>query len=454
MSAHKALSYLQSIPERIASTHMESSASHRVTCTLYSIDDDDFAPSRALLPDTVSIMIKDPPSELSHLDALLNLAKVSLGAGLLFMPYCFAQVGLLSGLLLIGMCLVLTALSLHFLAYAYRSLPDATDYHHLARDLLGARGQLVTAICVAVVLLAPCIVYLRIISDYVLVLLALLGVDLSGSAFWLQILLASAVLFPLSCVQSVQNLSLLNTLGFVGVVYVVLLVACDYLLSEGASVSEWLAPTLSVTTVFRALATFLFAFSSHLYMPLYLFAVKGASRRKDRSLIWTSCAVVGVIYTTVGGLGYARWGASTPADILGATGASALLRGGYVLGRVIFVLVCVLAFPTLVVPLRSELDWLEQTAFGTRQVGRRRVVVQTSVILVVTLVASLCARDTGRVFDLLGGLCGAPTALVLPALFFRQICWLNGVEMSAFERAMSVVCILVGLCIMVGSITL
>lgn len=215
----------------------------------------------------------DPMQDRSEgLCAVLTLTKSALGAGILMLPYCFAQLGILVGTAALLVAGTLTAATLQFLLIACQRVGCA-DYLGLASNLERRHRwiQWLTGTCVLLLMLAPVVVSIQLTTRYASNLLPFrTPLPWGAGATWTISLILSVFLFwPISLVTDANRLSALNVFGLLGVLYVVVLTAAEVWLNGiPASVDlRWVRPMGDWMQIGGSLTTIFFCFSCHFNLP-------------------------------------------------------------------------------------------------------------------------------------------------------------------------------------------
>lgn len=379
--------------------------------------------------------------------AISILTKSALGVGILMLPHCFAQLGLVLGTVILTGAGTLTATALQLLLAASQRT-GCEDYLDLAGRLERRREWIRwgTGISVLLMMLAPIVVSIQLTTRYTINLLMgrlsslswgpmstlIVAATLSGCLFW-----------PIALITDAKRLAALNILGLLGVFYVVGLAVSELLLHGLTDRDNWRLLGLrgGWQEVGGSLTTILFGFSCHFNLSSAMRELDHPRSPQARWVLKSSCVLTGITYATAGIAGYLRFGEGVSEDLL-------QMRPGlaYTLGQFVMILVTVASFPLLMIPMRAQLDgFLERIRHGSSQ-GATPIVEdpsssvakdldeddtcygQSALIIVSALVITAALGSPGRVFSLLGALCGGPVLLILPARFYRASTRLYAVD--------------------------
>lgn len=253
----------------------------------------------------------------------------------------------------------------------------------------------------------------------------------------MSLILSVFLFWPISLVTDANRLSALNVFGLLGVLYVVVLTAAEVLLNgTPASDLRWVRPMGDWMQIGGSLTTIFFCFSCHFNLPSTMQDLRSATPQQTTRIIEGSCFLTGLTYAIAGICGYLRFGPGVHEDLL-------MMRPelSYQLGQLFMILVNMASFPLLVIPMRNQLDafmrllasrdsLLEATAIPSHLSADKdpdglegsldsKVHLQSALIILGALLITAVLGSPGRVFSLLGALCGGPVLFLLPVRFYR-----------------------------------
>lgn len=214
------------------------------------------------------------PAGASIRSGIFNLANTILGAGMLGLPYAFAECGLVAGLLLLLTFACLSALGLHLLSAAADLAGRPATLYAVAHRALAGSG-LAIDVAVAIKCFGVATSYLIVVGDSLPKALQPFGASgaLLDRRLWSG--LAAVVVSPLVFLRRVDALRHTSLAALLCVLVITLLVlafssrpplsaALDP--CQGRNASECRGPVVAITdglAVLHALPIFTFAFTCH-----------------------------------------------------------------------------------------------------------------------------------------------------------------------------------------------
>ena len=184
----------------------------------------------------------------SLLGAYANLCNITLGAGIVGMPYAIKEAGLVSGFIMIVMCAFLTDYSLRQLI-SLGKVADVNSYETLMEASFGRPGFVFLSVNMFLMSIGSMIAYLIIIKD---TLPALLQVppDDDYTKRLIMIISSLLIILPLSMQRDISDLEKTSKFNVILNTILVLLVACFSPVNESLSASGGITQLLSEQKIF------------------------------------------------------------------------------------------------------------------------------------------------------------------------------------------------------------
>eukprot|EP00898_Chlorokybus_atmophyticus_P001229 jgi/Chlat1/2106/Chrsp17S02704 len=282
---------------------------------------------------------------------VMSLTNAVIGAGMLGLPFCYKQCGVIGGTLLLVICGVSTNYTMKFMALCAhrtgcRTYEDVAEYTH------GKLARRMVEICVIALQFGCLVAYANILAD---VLSSVAGTVVPPGAEpsrtgWMAFVVLG-VLFPLCCfVKSPQSLASISVFTIVFMFIFVVLIAARAFLPELRTSTEpleyWHSSGLLVS-----FPVICFAFSAHPALYPIFNTLRAPSVSRMSYVISRTLVLCFICYVLVGALGYAAFREATAGDVLrnfNASGLTGLIKLGY--GTAI---VCTV--PIVVIPLCDSL---------------------------------------------------------------------------------------------------
>lgn len=96
-------------------------------------------------------MVIDPEDKMSDFKTYINLFKCFIGIGIIATPAAIAKVGMVGGSLAIICCGLLNIYTMKMQVTCMdRAGPTVTSYSELSYKIFGARGKIITDICLVI----------------------------------------------------------------------------------------------------------------------------------------------------------------------------------------------------------------------------------------------------------------------------------------------------------------
>ncbi|GAB5354845.1 hypothetical protein AAMO2058_000154300 [Amorphochlora amoebiformis] len=260
--------------------------------------------------------------------SVFNLCSATLGAGALSLPFAFKQSGLIPGILLLYLGGAATFFSIHLLIKA-RDVTRARSYEDLTVQLLGQRMGVLMEICVIVFCFGCAVAYIIAVGDILEGLLASFDLSYLGAAGKLLesrdgavLVVFLFVMFPLSLLDSVNDLRFPSFLGVCSIFYLVAS-ACLHTLAHMSKTGT--VETLSNVSILKgensggallALPVMIFAYTCQTNVFSVYHALARPSARRMQKVSYRAVGICFTIYFLMGVAGYLNFGPQTRPNIL------------------------------------------------------------------------------------------------------------------------------------------
>jgi len=318
-------------------------------------------------------------------------------------------------------------------------LTGTTTFKDLWAATLGESSSWVVDVCIGLMCLASCTIYSGILGDVFTPLLNVAGVPARFNTRSTNIIvLAAAVLAPLSLLEDLTKLAFTSMLGCLAVLYTVLFIARRAL--DGSYVSgplldalpKALAPSFAASSMWRLDANAFvlvsnlgLAFIAHYNAPAFYSSLTDATPRRFGLSVGLAFSCLTLLYMACMGLGYYTFGDAAASNIMLNYAQS---DGLAVVARLATGFSILFGFPLAMFGLVTSARGLAETgaaAAGPESrlaaplraaaapSGRRALVL--SALAFVTVVAVLIA-DIGLIVGLSGAVLGAAIVYVIPAI--------------------------------------
>ncbi|ORC86735.1 putative amino acid transporter, partial [Trypanosoma theileri] len=368
------------------------------------------------------------------LSGVLNLASVTLGAGIISIPSAFNTSGIVMAVVYLLAVTALTIFSISLLA----SVADRTglwSFEAVAAALLGRRADIAVAFLMWLLCFGGAVGYVVAVGDVLRPILAHPGVPAylqtdSGrrvlmSVIWL------IFMFPLVLPKQVNSLRYASA---VGVVFILFFVICVVVYSAGVIRRNGGLPSDLVLVrpgndAVSGLSIFMFAYLCQVNCFKIYYEMKNRSVSRMTKDAAISCGVCCLLYFLMGLFGYAAFGTEVSGSVLRyfnpyETPIFFVCFGGIILK------LCA-AFSLNMLACRTALFQVVHWDVETMPYWKHSIF---SVLFAVSaLVLGLFVPDINIVFGLVGAFCGGFIGFVFPALFimysgnwsFRSVGWVQ-----------------------------
>eukprot|EP00602_Paraphysomonas_sp_CaronLab_P002598 CAMPEP_0185020326 /NCGR_PEP_ID=MMETSP1103-20130426/2919_1 /TAXON_ID=36769 /ORGANISM="Paraphysomonas bandaiensis, Strain Caron Lab Isolate" /LENGTH=453 /DNA_ID=CAMNT_0027551155 /DNA_START=88 /DNA_END=1449 /DNA_ORIENTATION=- len=378
-----------------------------------------------------SVSLESDMNTASVFSCFCNLANTILGSGMLGLPYAFAHTGWVLGSLLIVLCGISSAFSLHTLALCAMTIPGPSSFYRVGH---AAMPQLTLAIdfAVAIKCFGVATSYLIVIGDLMPDVMEHLG----ANSFWqdrhVWVVIGFIVVAPLSCLRNLDSLKFTSFVSIVFVAFLTMLIilySCDVpdldpcadVDDNDTCVGDKGNVTLTMQTL-RVLSIFVFGFTCQ----QNIFAVCNELRNRTPSrvnmVIAAAIMTAIVLYLTVACFGYSTYGEEVESDILVNYPENYLTSTA----RLFVSLLVAFSYPLQAHPSRRCILTLMAALDNDKDepslhVQTMRYVGVTVGFLGLSLIIGLTVSDLGVVLSLVGATGSTIVSYILPGFFYYLI---------------------------------
>ena len=371
--------------------------------------------------------------------ASLTVAKMSIGAGILWVPSYVADFGLVGGILAICTASVVTYFTAKWTGQIARK-HDTTDYIGAFSMHFGLKGTakgLFEAFVIVLALsmsIASLVTYLTVIGNAV--------ESVTGwNAKTGYLVVGIFVLLPLSCTQRIKQMGFISVAALLAMSYVIGVVLFDACTSK-MSKDVVLFPLGLRGISLESTSGLLFAMASQFWIcPLAHGLATDAAF--EEAVLWGTLLAM-LVYTVLGVAGYLRFG--PPIKGLRVTDAHAKLSGLgakdgrrehalqtlSLIGQIAVALVYTLSFPLKLVPVRVALEKKilgasdenkqepglstdEKEEDSSRTMSRNgSVIMSTILVLLILALAYFGISSALNLFHFVGAFAAVPLCLIVP----------------------------------------
>ncbi|KAH3765596.1 transmembrane amino acid transporter protein [Pelomyxa schiedti] len=359
--------------------------------------------------------------------AVANFSNTILGAGMLGIPFAFAQLGLIPGIILLVVFGGLSLSGLHLLSCCGNkneqhmqegSTLSEVNYYSVA-FMVHRRLPIVVDLAVAIKCLGVLISYLIIASDLLPAIIANIWSDspsfLQDYRFWQPVVWAFAMA-PLSFLKKIDSLKYASVGALISVLYLVALTTTIFFMKsvEGDPIELF---TLSIKAV-AVIPIFVFAYTCHQNL-FTIFSELGYDRyRRVNIAILTSITFAGAMYITIGSMGYSTIGPGVKSNVINSYPTD---MPAVTVARVFIVFLVTLSYPLLLHPSRKCFDSLFFSSKPATWWPRLRHLIITVALLMTSFLIAFFFRKLDVVLGLVGATGGTLICFILPGSFYFRL---------------------------------
>lgn len=370
--------------------------------------------------------------------SIINLTKAIMGAGILGMPFNFAQTGLALGLFALTFFAMAQVLAMHFVALAVIEADGhgqecslrALTVSAFQRFGLSRVAGLIMSASVVAFAYGCCVSYIIVVGDLLPEVCAFFGVvsfPWLRREFWMT-LVGWGILFPLSLFTNMSALKVTSLIGTMGLLYIALAAVSFYLgIIPVQTFSEQtltiMPPPITQHTTFpgllEALGIFLFSFGCVTCIPRILLEIDNLNPKRANIVVYASVFNCTLLYALVGLCGVYAFHSGVPGNALMAFPNEPGTVGAYVsiFARLAIAVNVSGSVPLEMHPLRST---FAEILFGKtlQDMQFRNQVLLTVIVFVCTWGLALLCTSLDEAMAFCGSTANMFVGFFFPACFF------------------------------------
>lgn len=381
---------------------------------------------------------------------VLTLANSIIGVGVLAMPYCFKQCGILLSIVMLLISSIISRLSCHFLLKSAINSRRKT-FEILAFHIFGTMGKFITEIGIIGFLLGTCIAFFVVMGDLTPEIICQITGLKRNETLRTCILIALALfcVLPLGLLRNVDSLCGVSkaTIGFYGCLIIKIIAdALPHLFTgDWFSKVNWWRPS--------GIMQCIPIFSMALFCQTQLFEMyqilPNLSLEKLNNLVRVAVTICTWVYIFVGSFGYiAFFGKPFGGNILlsfSPSNATDLIKIGFVFS-------VVFSFPLVIFPCRASLHslfyrkvyTLYEGSVGSNYIPETTFKMLTFLIVFTSLVIGILIPNIELVLGLIGSTIGVMICILFPATCFICI-----TQKNTNEKLLAQIMLFIGGAVMV-----
>jgi len=376
--------------------------------------------------------------------------KSAIGAGALFIPFRFSQVGWAVGLAVLILASATTTASLHFLQ-RLSARTDLGDYFALGRLALGAPGEILAVISLIFFLLGGLIYYIALSSTYFIEFLVYLKPTLKNEWYMEQtkvMVFAALLIFPLACMRDMRMLAKASIIGMACMFYILIWAVVD--MFYDAEVTKTAVVAAMVPASFKVFvivfSNLLFAFVNHFTMLSTIPTFINPTPKRRMALTLISAVIVFTFNAVLGLAGYGHFGDRTPEIIVQPSIYS--IEWPYRLAQLLVSIVLILSFPLLCDPTRACIEHIVSIITKNKEKSFIQNLLITGSIIGVATTLGIAAKDqVSVVLNAFSAFAGSVLVFIFPSLFFLRLA--PKYPVKGIERGMAYFNIVFGVVLMI-----
>mmetsp|Transcript_95723 Transcript_95723/g.166262 ORF Transcript_95723/g.166262 Transcript_95723/m.166262 type:complete len:438 (+) Transcript_95723:71-1384(+) len=376
-----------------------------------------------------------PAGDVTINGASIALVCTAVGAGIVTVPKAFNASGWGAGIVVFAVIALLNMLSLNCLFRCSQLEYGSSSYQSLVQRHLPYCLSLSVEISLAALLLGA------IGTTLLLALHVLHSVELTigfASVGQNQLAVPLFLITLLFCMpRNFTDLAWVNLVNLICTVGVVLLICWQCAQMIHAKSSEWLphvqphgpirssssyevVPFTSLEGILAAIPMGLYMFFCQIQAPQLFSELRHGLEQSAHLISFYAVASCFVIYSMIGVLGYAAFGAATQDDILHQLVLNSPGRSFLYIAQSLFSMVLLLSTPLMLTPLRTMLaSKLDGTVVAdTKTFGMR--LTMTAVILALALLIALSVPCVDFIMSILGSTCVIFLSSTVPGILTIQ----------------------------------
>lgn len=353
-----------------------------------------------------------------------NLAAATLGAGTLTMPIAMAGSGIAVGAISLAIAAVATVVSIRFLILVLEKT-GLNTYEALSRHFVGVWFEKLTSLLIVLFCWCITFVYVRSIMDMLMPLTYLKGIPTIFTGEWGLRLITTffwvAFMLPLSLPKEINSLRYSSMVGMVTTLILAAAVTAHAVDSglensrinlERNGYANWSLAMISSLTNY----TFGYCCQNNAF-EIYA-ELKNRSPHRMTLTSGVSMACCTCVYLLVGIAGFCDFGSHVTGNILNSY-PDPLTKPFIMAAYICIAITLTMSFPVCILPTRDAI--LQVLRYTNADAAPTKVRIAVSATLAtLSLIIGLFVPGINILVNVLGGLCGAPLAFILPGFYYLK----------------------------------
>ena len=363
-----------------------------------------------------------------------NLINSIMGAGILGLPYAFANTGWVFGVVLNIIAMYFSIMGCRLLAYCSSVVPPPCSFFQIL-NIISPKITLVVDISVILLTFGSSLAYLIIIGDLMPSSLNTLGANAFFTDRSTWVVGGWMIAAPFSCMHNLDALKWTSGMCFLFLMIMVVVVfifsmpgdplkACEDqdLDDDGPCRGDHVWVNSDATSFLKVFSIFIFALGCQANIFALLNEIQEPTKKRIDDLFSSAVVTAGLCYIIYGCCGYATYGDSIKSDSIINYPANTL---DAVIG--IFVsFVVAFSYPLQINPCRRSLLTMLQYALNkgeepTLMQTRFRYFTITSLFLGISLLLAMLLDDLGFVLSLVGATGSTAIVFVIPGYSYLAL---------------------------------
>ena len=399
-----------------------------------TLDDDNYPSSTASINDVQqraeALIVHEQKATVAS--SWANLTNTILGAGMLGIPFAFAQAGSILGSFLLLFCMMMAALGLHFLGEVSAELQKRDVFpatYFKASSQTYPWAKIIIDLAIFVKCFGVAAGYLIVCGQLMPKVVQNISSDAPDflTTRYVWIALSLAVVVPLAFMKNIDNLRYASVIALFSTVYLVFLIFYYFFNDNEArygnpnftvpkgGVTQNFFPTDALRLV-PNLPIFVFSFTCHQNLFSIYNELPNAKGRKINTVVGASTVSCFSVYILIGLFGYFTFGDTVSSNISEQYPDTALVT----VGRVAIVINVLLSYALQAHPARNSIDAI---LFPKRQDAKTfiRYLGETIGIIILTYIVAFSVKSLGVVFSVVGATGSTTICYILPGFFYFKI---------------------------------
>jgi amino acid permease len=274
---------------------------------------------------TSSVSYESTFSKATLLSCFFTLANTIIGSGMLGLPYAYSASGWVIGTLLLMICGMSSAFSLHTLSLCAKKVGAPASFYSVAVQAMPSLTLVIDA-AVAIKCFGVATSYLIVIADLMPDVMEQLGASGAAQDRHLWVFVGFTIVAPLACLRNIDSLKFTSTMSICFVIFLVWLVVlysanipgldpCAAVDDGDTCTGNTTAAKVDVHT-FQVLSIFVFGFTCQQNIFGVTNEMAQPTQERVNKVIGMAVGLAFCVYMLVAGCGYHTYGDAVEPDIL------------------------------------------------------------------------------------------------------------------------------------------